>query len=92
MPTYRYKPYYAYYGATRSDPFRDRLSDEEVQRNTRWFYEHLDLCFANTDAVAEVDDAGVVSVTTGLSEDQCSEIIKGHLNTCDLFAHRVRDL
>ena len=92
MTTFKYKPFYEYSGPTRSDPFRERLTDEQIQQNKREFYSHLDWAFTNTDASFEIDNTGIVSIfTTVLSESECDEIMKRHLNSLDLFANKVRE-
>ena len=58
----------------------------------RDFYGHLEYAFANTDAVFKTDGAGVASITTeNLSEQECDERMKKHLNSLDLFANKIRE-
>lgn len=89
MATYTYKPYYAYNGPTRSQPFREELTAEEIGENLTFFFDHLDSHFVGTDAVVKRDDAETASVQTTLPEDKCDEIVKGLLNHLDLFAHKT---
>ena len=90
MTTYKYKPYYSYAGPTRSDPFREQLSKEDADKNILWFFEHIDGCFVGTDAVVVCSEDGVVAITTSISEYECDEIVKRHLNVVDLFATKER--
>lgn len=56
------------------------------------FYEHLEYAFENTNAAFKVDSTGAVSVITkNISEQECDEIIKKHLNSLDLFANKIRE-
>lgn len=92
MPIFKYKPYYEYSGPTRSDPFRELLSEDQIEKNMCDFYEHLKYVFANTDAAFKNDGAGVVSITTeNISEQECDERMKKHLNSLDLFANKIRE-
>ena len=92
MPIFKYKPYYEYSGPTRSDPFRELLSEDEVEQNMKYFYEHMEYAFAGTDAVFKTDDTGTVSIHTEiLSEQECDERMKKHLNSLDLFANKIRE-
>lgn len=92
MAVFKYKPFYEYSGPTRSDPFRERLSDEQIHQNMQAFYNHLEDEFSNTDALFETDSTGTVSIITlVLSEKDCDEIMKRHLNSLDFFANKVRE-
>ena len=88
MPNFKYEPYYEYDGPTRVAPFRERLSDAEVQRNKDWFFANIEAPFVGTDAVVIVVD-GVISIETSMSEADCDAIVVRHLNAFDLFARKL---
>ena len=92
MPIFKYKPHYEYFGPTRSDPFRELLPEDQVEQNIRYFYDHLEYAFAGTDAVIKTESTGTVSIATeNLSEQECDERMKKHLNSLDLFAKKIRE-
>ena len=86
MATYTFKPYYSYNGPTHSQPFRERLTDAEAQKNIAFFLENFESHFAGSDAVVVKDGDGSVVLTTSMSRDQVNAIVKGFLNYLDLFA------
>lgn len=93
MLIFKYNPYYEYLGPTQSDPFRKLLSEEQIAQNMHDFYNHLDYAFTNTDAIFKLESSGAVSIATeNLSEQECDERMKRHLNSFDLFAHKIREM
>ncbi|MBM9912912.1 MULTISPECIES: hypothetical protein [Stenotrophomonas] len=89
MAEFKYKPYYAFNGASRADPFRDHLEKEEVERNLRLFFDEIGYYFEGGQCMIERDDDGVLSITTDLAEPECDERVKRCLNGLDLFATKI---
>lgn len=94
MAVYQYKPYYSYDGPTRSDPLRDELSPEEIERRMELFRKELPDYFDDLNAKIgfSPDISGttdyVASITTDVSQGECDERVKRCLNNLDLFAEK----
>lgn len=90
MSEYKYKPYYKYNGPTRDQPFREELSAEEVNRRLELFLIEVGNYFGDDDAavVRPIQD-GVISITTGLAQQECDDTVKKCLNVLDLYARKI---
>lgn len=89
MPTFKYRPYYQYNGPTRSQPFREELSDDEVQRNLDRFFNEVGSYFDNVEAQIDLPGDGVVEITAQATQADCDERVKRCLNSLDLFAQKI---
>jgi hypothetical protein len=89
MPMFKYQPFYKYNGPTRSDPFREELSVEEVKYNIELFYNEIGSYFKNVRATIERHDNGFIEIDANITQADCDERVKRCLNNLDLFANRV---
>jgi len=95
MANYRYGVYYKYDGPTHSDPLRDELSLEEVERHLTLFPDELPEYFGDTPAIVEADRSPggnfplVVTVETEASRADADEAVKRCLNGLDLFGKKL---
>lgn len=95
MTLYQYEPYYSYNGPTLSEPLREELPPEEVERRLELFRKELPDYFIDLDAELEFSDNCegktdyVVSITTDAKQDECDERVKRCLNSLDLFANKL---
>ena len=88
MSTYKYQPYYQYDGATRAQPFKEELTQEEITFNIESFFSDIDYYFSDGVAALERVSTNCLEVTTDISEAECDEIVKHCLNSLDLYAKK----
>ena len=94
MPTYRYGVFYRFNGPTHSDPLRDELSPEEVERNLRLFAQDLPNYFGevavNVQSQQDTHDFPlVVTVETAAPKTVADEAVKRCLIGLELFGKRL---
>lgn len=90
MNTYKYKPYYQYNGPTLGEPLKEKLSEEDQERNLRLICDDIKNAFADDDeAVVTEDSDGIISITTSIARKECDDIVAGCLTGLDLYGHKL---
>lgn len=89
MNTYKYRPYYQYNGPSVSQPLREKLSDEDQERNIKLFYEDVQSMFEDENAAFSIDSEGVVSVQTDIPKQECDDRIAKILVSPDLYGNKL---
>lgn len=88
MPIYKYQPYYQYNGATLTQPFREELTQEEIEYSIESFFSDIDRYFDANTATFERLSENCLEITTDISETECNERVKHCLNNLDLYSHK----
>ncbi|MBU1668995.1 hypothetical protein KKC13_11305 [bacterium] len=88
MPIYKYQPYYQYDGVTLAQPFREELTQEEIEYNIESFFSDIDRYFDTHTTTFERLSENCLEITTDISETECDERVKRCLNSLDLYAHK----
>lgn len=91
MPLFKYQPYYNYTGPTSSQPSREKLSTDQVQRNMDLFFDEIGSYFSDVEATIEPVGSGFIGITTDITQDDCDARVKRCLNSLDLFANKYPD-
>jgi hypothetical protein len=94
--SFSYRVYYAYYGATKCDPFRSEKNDEQISIALRNFQQDLthylsddpDSRVTSKNSAQDANSIEVV-VNTNLSKEATNASVKNCLNALDLFAEIV---
>ena len=89
MPLFKYEPYYQYNGPTRSQPFRQELEKDEIDRNMNLFFTEIGMHFADVVAKVERLSESVVGISSEITQDDCDARVKKCLNSLDLFANKI---
>ncbi len=89
MSLFKYQPYYKYDGPTHSQPFREELSTDEVDRNIELFFYEISDYFVDIQATVEQLEDGYVGITADITQEDCDERVKRCLNSLDLYAKRI---
>lgn len=89
MPKYKYQPYYYHAGATRENPFREALSDQEVKRRLDLFFEDVERHFEGLQVRIERLEDGILCIDADVQMEVCDLRVKRCLNSLDLYAHKV---
>lgn len=89
MPAYKYQPYYSYFGPSHSEPFREKLSADEIERRLELFFSEIGIFFDGIDAVIKTIDSDTISITTALTQQDCDARVKKCLNNLDLYAKKI---
>lgn len=90
MPQFKYKPFYSYNGPTLAEPFREELSEDEASLNVSRFFDEIEHHFADLEAIFEVDEDGIVSISADITRNDCDARVKRCLNSLDLYATKIR--
>lgn len=88
MSIYKYQPYYQYNGVTYAQPFREELTQEEIEYNIESFFSDIDRYFDTNTATFERLSENCLEITTDISETECNERVKRCLNDLDLYSHK----
>lgn len=91
MSIYKYQPYYQYDGETLAQPFREKLTEKEIEYNTESFFSDIDRYFKDDMATFERVSKNCLEITTDISETECDERVKQCLNSLDLYAHKIQN-
>jgi hypothetical protein len=89
MPVFKYQPYYEYNGPTKSDPFREELSADQIKRNMSLFFDEIGSCFSDVGATIEPVGGGFIGITADITQADCDARVKRCLNSLDLFANKA---
>lgn len=88
MSIYKYQPYYQYDGPSLSQPFREKLTPDEIAYNLECFFSDVDSYFEDDTAKFEKLSNNCIIITSDISESECDERVKNCLNDLDLYAHK----
>jgi len=89
MPLFKYQPYYQYNGPTRSEPFREELEKDEVDRNMNLFFKEIEMYFVDVVATVEKMSESIVGISSEITQEDCDARVKKCLNSLDLFANKI---
>jgi len=88
MSIYIYQPYYRYDGVTRAQPFREKLTQDDIEDNIESFFSDIDRYFDANTATFRRLSGNCLEITTDISETDCDDRVKFCLNNLDLYSHK----
>lgn len=88
MSVYKYQPFYQYDGVTLAQPFREELTQEEIEFNIESFFSDIDRYFKDGTATFTRVSKNCLEITTDISETECDERVKKCLNDLDLYSNK----
>lgn len=89
MSIYKYQPYYQYDGVTLAQPFREQLTQEEIEYNIESFFSDIVRYFKDDMATFERVSKNCLEITTDISQEECDARVQLCLNSLDLFANKI---
>lgn len=85
---YKYKPYYKF-NPTIKNFMDDQLSPEDVAKNIVLLVENLTHYFSQVGGTVNITSNCVITITTHLTQNECDDIVKNHLNDLKLYAEKM---
>lgn len=85
---FKYQPYYEYILSRES--FMDgELSADEIERNIGFLVDDLRNHFLEIGGIVELEDNGIISITSNIARQECDNIVASYLSNLHLLAHKL---